>query len=80
MKGEVRVGPGEYKDNVEAPPGSQKLSVCVFYHDAKKKLYKLMEGPELVDTARGGFEVDDFDPDETSAPYPTFKDLLPVKM
>ena len=43
----------------------------------KTELYKLVEGPRLVDTANGGLEVDPFDPDETS--YKTFKEL-PVKM
>ena len=51
--------------------------VSVFYHDAKTELYKLVEGPLLVDTAKGGFVVDRFDPARTSPPYDTFK-VLPV--
>ena len=77
--GMERVGPGEHKENVEAPPDAPKLNIWVFYYDAKTELYKLVEGPRLVDTAKGGLEVDPFDPDETSPPYKTFKDL-PVKM
>ena len=77
--GMARVGPGEHNKNVEAPSDAEKLDVWVFYYVAKMELYKLVEGPLLVDTAKGGLEVDSFDPDETSPPYPTFKDL-PVKM
>ena len=71
----VALAPGEHKDNVEAPSDAEKLHLCVIYHDEKKELYKLVEGPLLVDTAKGGFEVDPFDPDETSPPYKTFKEF-----
>jgi len=71
----VALAPGEHKDNVEAPSDAEKLHLCVIYHDEKKELYKLVEGPLLVDTAKGGFEVDPFDPDETSRPYKTFKEF-----
>ena len=71
----MALAPGEHKDNVEAPSDAEKLHLCVIYHDEKKELYKLVEGPRLVDTAKGGFEVDPFDPDETSPPCKTFKEF-----
>jgi len=60
-----------------AQTDAHTLEVRVFYYDAETELYKLVEGPLLVDTAKGGFVVDPFDPARTCPPYDTFK-VLPV--
>ena len=56
------------------------MRAIVFYYDAKAKVYKQVEGPTLVDTAKGGFVVDPFDPTPaaSASPYDTFKALPTV--
>jgi hypothetical protein len=58
----------------------QPINAIVFYYDAKAKVYKQVEGPTLVDTAKGGFVVDPFDPTPaaSASPYDTFKALPTV--
>ena len=50
--------------------------MSVFYFDAKTKLYNRVEGPELMDTAKGGWVVKSFDP-ARAEPYDTFTQVLP---
>jgi hypothetical protein len=47
--------------------------VTVFYYEAKKKVWKQVDGPIEVDAGGGKFFVTDFDPD--SAEHKVFKDL-----
>ena len=67
-----------------APQNAKQLRVWVFYYEPKRLrsqgLYKLVEGPGLVetypsivDTDRRGFTVRTFNPDDPS--YQTFKKL-----
>jgi len=49
--------------------------VRAFYYDKQAQVYKQVEGPTLVDTAKGGFQVNEFDPTRDDPPFETFKGL-----
>ena len=75
-----RLKPGQKVDYIKAPANANAMRVIVFYYDAKAEVYKQVEGPTLVDTAKGGFVVDPFDPTPaaSASPYETFKSLPTV--
>lgn len=75
-----RLKPGQKVDYIKAPANANAMRAIVFYYDAKAKVYKQVEGPTLVDTAKGGFVVDPFDPTPAAyaSPYDTFKALPTV--
>ena len=67
--------PEQHVPSVKTPTPAVEVEVRAFYYDKQAQVYKQVEGPTLVDTAKGGFLVDPFDPTRDDPPFETFKEL-----
>ena len=69
----IELKPAENEPYIPVPANVDLVQVTVFYYEDKKKVWKRVEGPTDVDTAKGSFCVKEFDPDHAKPPY--FKEL-----